>query len=92
MILRHLAEVVKEIKPEVMEEARGFKEKVWNEEEIVRLFTILKANGLNAPPLYQHIDTRGRYQCISNLFRVASCYLNPHLEYMIIGIVVQLSK
>jgi len=91
MILRHLAEVVKEIKPEVIDEARGFKEKVWNEEEIVRLFTILKANALDVPPLYQHQNT-ARYCYIGHLLSTASCFSNPQLEYMTMGIVIQLSK
>jgi len=91
MILRHLAEVVKEVKPEAVEEAGRFKEKVWNEEEEVRLFTILKANALDVPPLYQHQNTV-RYCYISHLLRTASCFSNPQLEYMTMGIVIQLSK
>jgi len=91
MILRHLAEVVKEIKPEVIDEAKRFKEKVWNEKEIVRLFTILKASGLDTPPLYPSIHPTS-YRHIRQLLEMVSRYSNPHLEYMTIGIVVQLSK
>jgi len=98
MILRHLAEVVREIKPEavkekpvIIEEAKRFKEQIWNEKEFIRLLTLLKANGYNVTPLFRYIDKED-YERIVKLLEKASYHSNSQLEYMTIGIIIRLSK